>query len=65
MAVFFRVIEDEGGGWDCSSGRTQFDHHDDYDNAFAHICLIAAESAPAEVIVHRRNEPPTTLATFD
>ena len=48
-----RVIElDDGRGWACRHGMTQFDQHEHLDDAVAHVRELARSWQPATVFVH-------------
>jgi len=53
MAWFFRIVEQDDGGWLCRHGRTAFDDHSSLHEALQHITGLAAAKAPAEVFLHR------------
>jgi hypothetical protein len=45
MALFFHVVEQDDGRWACRHGR--------HEQATEHIRVLAYESRPASIFVHR------------
>lgn len=65
MALFFHLVELDGGRWSCRQGRHEFDAHDDMDSAVDHITRIAAEHVSAEVYLHALGKPVRRVGAVD
>lgn len=55
VAWHLRVIELRDGTWACRWSNTEFDRHEDLDQAIAHIHTLSAEVGPSELYVHYLN----------
>lgn len=52
VAWHLRVIELGDGAWACRWSTTEFDRHENLDQAIAHLRTLSAEVGPSEVFVH-------------
>lgn len=55
MAWHLRVIELADGTWACRWSSTEFDRHENLDEAIAHLHTLSAEVGPSELYVHYLN----------
>jgi hypothetical protein len=52
MGWFYHALELVDGGWACHHGRQPYDTHAELEHAIEHLRALAAQSPPAELILH-------------
>jgi len=62
MAWYLRALQHEDGQWSCRWGTTEYDLHDELDEAVAHLQELARSIGTAALFVHPFGGPVQRLA---
>jgi hypothetical protein len=63
--LYFRIIEQDDGGWACQRGLTQLDRHHLHDAALEHITELAGGHRPSAVFAHYLDGQVRRMAALD